>query len=208
VVGSFTERGVLVKRQAASTVLVLITLQAICFMVAHAPDSACGALPQGALPDTVYSLPEILVEAERISEIDELRDRPAFLTIIPMDDAGNRVSSAADYLARSVGVHVRSTGGYGTYSTASVRGSSAKQVRVFLDGIPLNQAHSGVVDLADIPVSSLARIEVYRGFGPYDLSGSSIGGVVNLVTKKARPGGGGQISASYGSLSTRRYHGS
>jgi iron complex outermembrane receptor protein len=172
------------------------------------------SLPAGAhaqsvaLGDTVYSLPGILVEAERISDIEYLENHPAFISIIPTDDVSRRVSSAADYLSQAVGFHVKSTGGYGAYSTASVRGSSAKQVSVFLDGIPLNRAQSGVLDLADIPVSSLSRIEVYRGFGPYDLSGSSIGGVINLVTENPDPNGGGQLSLSLGSLSTQRYRGS
>ena len=161
-----------------------------------------------ALRDTIYSLPEILVEAERISDLDEIRGRPAFVTIIPVDDTSRRLSSAADYLAGAVGVHVQSMGGYGAYSTASVRGSSAKQVHVYIDGVPMSQAHAGAVDLADIPLGSVERIEVYRGFGPFDLSGSSIGGVVNVVTKSPGGRGRGVISASYGSFSTARYRAS
>ncbi len=223
----FAERGFLVGRQyrftgdsipgpaarrlpGAGLLIVWLLLTGLLLAVLF-PTSAleiCVASETVALQDTVYRLPEILVEAERISEVDRLRNRPAFLTIVPMDDAGRRVSSAGDYLGQTVGCHVRSTGGYGAYSTASVRGSSAKQVRVFLDGIPLNQAQSGIIDLADLPTSSLSRIEVYRGFGPYDLSGSTIGGVINLVTRKPDAGGSGQISASYGSFSTQRYHGS
>jgi iron complex outermembrane receptor protein len=168
-----------------------------------------GALASGeiALKDTVYSLPEILIEAERLSDLDRLKSRPAFITIVPLDDADRRLSSAADYLAQTVGCHVRNTGGYGAYSTASLRGSSAKQVKVYLDGIPLNPSHSGIVDLADLPLSSIERIEVYRGFGPFDLSGSSIGGVVNLITKKPERAQG-QIALSYGTLATKRLSGS
>jgi outer membrane cobalamin receptor len=158
--------------------------------------------------DTVYSLPEILVEAERISDLDEVRDRPAFVTIIPIDDADRRISSAADYVAQTVGVHVQSTGGYGSYSTASIRGSSARQVQVYLDGVPLGQGQTGVTDLADLPMASVERIEVYRGFGPFDLSGSNIGGVINVVTKRPDDRGRGVVSASYGSFSTGRYEAS
>jgi outer membrane cobalamin receptor len=161
-----------------------------------------------ALRDTVYCLPEILIEAERISELETIRNRPAFITIIPVDDATRRVSSASDYLARTVGVHVQGSGGYGAYSTASVRGSSGKQVQVYIDGVPLSHAHAGVIDLADLPVASVERIEVYRGFGPFDLSGSSIGGVINVVTRKPEGGGRGFLSASYGSFSTARYEAS
>jgi len=170
---------------------------------------AVSAYPQEvAFRDTIYSLPEILVEAERISDLEEIRNRPAFVTIIPVDDASRHISSAADYLARTVGVHVQSTGGYGAYSTASVRGSSGKQVQVYLDGIPMSQAHAGVVDLADLPMASVERIEVYRGFGPFDLSGSSMGGVINVVTRKASDRGRGVLSAAYGSFSTGKYQAS
>jgi iron complex outermembrane receptor protein len=165
---------------------------------------------EGALSDTLdilYALPEILVEARRLRDTEDLRSRPGFVAILPLESEGRRLAGAADHLARAVGCHVRSTGGYGAYSTASIRGSSAKQVRVFLDGVPLNSAQTGLVDLADIPTASLARVEVYRGFGPYDLSGSSMGGVVNLVTRKPE-GRGGRLGVTYGSLHTMRFHGS
>lgn len=160
------------------------------------------------LRDSVWHLSEILVEAERMVDIAEIESRPGFIAIVPMDDISRRVTSASDYLARTVGFHVRNTGGYGAYSTASIRGSSAQQVKVFLDGVPVHQAQSGIANLADLPTSSLSRIEVYRGYGPFDLSGSSIGGVVNLVTRTPGERGRGHITASYGSLATMKLGGS
>jgi len=164
------------------------------------------------LQDSVYTLPEILVEAERLNDLHALRNSPGFVAIVPMDDASRRVTSAADYLGQAVGCHVRSTGSYGAYSTASIRGSSSKQVRVYIDGVPLHQAETGVMDLADLPLASVERIEVYRGFGPFDLSGSSIGGVINVVTESPDGRGGnpgrGHLSLSLGSLFTRRLQGS
>jgi outer membrane cobalamin receptor len=165
----------------------------------------CAHSQEVTLRDTVYSLPEILVEADRLSDTEAIGERPSFVSIIPVDDASRRISSAADYLAGAVGVHVQGTGGYGAYSTASVRGSSAKQVQVYVDGVPVSQAQTGMVNLADLPMASVERIEVYRGFGPYDLSGSAIGGVINLVTKRPNPGGSGFMSGTYGSFATRKY---
>jgi iron complex outermembrane receptor protein len=172
------------------------------------PARADEGSPTVTLRDTVYHLSEILVEAERLEDIADIANRPGFIAIIPMDDVSRRVTSAGDYLAQTVGFHVRSTGGYGAYSTASVRGSSAQQVKVYLDGVPLHQAQSGIVNLADLPTTSLSRIEVYRGYGPFDLSGSSMGGVVNLVTQKPGEHGRGHVTASYGSLATTRLGGS
>lgn len=203
--GLNTGRGLLVKAHTSisGTLIALAALSVIAAPL-HAADSS----PSITHRDTVYHLSEILVEADRMVDIVEIESRPGFIAIVPMDDVSRRVTSAGDYLAQTVGFHVRSTGGYGAYSTASVRGSSPRQVRVYLDGVPLHQAQSGTVNLADLPTNSLSRIEVYRGYGPFDLGGSSIGGVVNLVTQSPGERGRGHLTASYGSLSTRRLGGS
>lgn len=174
-----------------------------------ATSATTGTIARGiTLEDSVYTLPEILIEAERLSDLRALRRSPGFVAIVPMDDAGRRVASAAEYLGQAVGCHVRSTGSYGAYSTASIRGSSSKQVRVYIDGVPLHQAETGVMDLSDLPLASVERIEVYRGFGPFDLSGSSIGGVINVVTESPGRHERGHLSLSLGSLATRRLQGS
>ena len=54
-------------------------------------------------------------------------------------------------------------GGLGAFSTVSLRGAPAGQVAVYLDGVPLTSAAHGVVNLADLPVTAIERIEVYRG---------------------------------------------
>jgi iron complex outermembrane receptor protein len=205
-VGGLTaERGLLVKAHVyiSGAALAVMALPAL-FLPAQAADLSHAI----TFRDSVWHLSEILVEAERMVDVAEIENRPGFIAIVPMDDVSRRVTSAGDYLAQTVGFHVRSTGGYGAYSTASIRGSSAQQVKVFLDGVPLHQAQAGVVNLADLPTSSISRIEVYRGYGPFDLSGSSIGGVVNLVTRAPGERGRGHITASYGSLATMRLGGS
>jgi len=74
---------------------------------------------------------------------------------------------------------VRSLGGLGQFSSLSLRGSSAQQVGVFLDGVPLGGS-GGVVNLADLPLDTLGRVEVYRGLIPVVYGGAAIGGAVDL----------------------------
>lgn len=157
-----------------------------------------------SLKDTIFVISEIVVEAQRPSHIEKTDHHPSFVAIVPLGDRSSQVSSAADYLADAVGCHVKSTGGYGAYSSASIRGASSKQVRIFIDGIPLPQSQSGVVDLGNLPINSIERIEVYRGFGPNDLSGSSIGGMINLVTRSAKADNA-SLSSLYGSHETTRF---
>lgn len=108
----------------------------------------------------------------------------SFVTVIRPGDYAGQVASLADLLDRTVGVSVRSFGGLRTFATVSIRGSTAEQVVVMVDGVPLNSPMGGAVNLADIPLAGVESIEVHRGFAPASVGASSIGGVVNIVTRR------------------------
>jgi len=89
-------------------------------------------------------------------------------------------------LEQTPGLKVRRLGGLGDFATVSVRGSTADQVRVYLDGVLLNSSEGGGVDLSGLLLGPVERIEVYRGAAPSLYGGSAIGGVVHLHTQRAR----------------------
>lgn len=89
----------------------------------------------------------------------------------------------AQTLDRATGVNVRRYGGLGSFSTLSIRGSTAEQVQVFLDGVPLNSAVGGGVDLGGLPIGGVESVDVYRGAVPARFGGNSIGGVVHIRTQ-------------------------
>jgi iron complex outermembrane receptor protein len=105
-----------------------------------------------------------------------------FATAIDLaHERGARPSDALpELLARTAGVTVRSLGGLGQFSAISLRGSSAQQVGVFLDGVPIGGGSSGVVNLADLPLDTLRGLVVYRGLVPAAYGGAAIGGAVDL----------------------------
>jgi len=76
------------------------------------------------------------------------------------------VDTVADVLSDAAGVTVRRLGGPATWSILSIRGSSANEVQMYLDGIPLSRARNETVNLSNLPLDSLERIEVYRGTTP------------------------------------------
>jgi outer membrane receptor protein involved in Fe transport len=108
---------------------------------------------------------------------------PASVTVIPIDDRLARSSDLASVLETTTGANVSSFGGLGDYSAVSLRGSSWRQVEIFLDGIPLNPDGSSTVNLAEIPLWAFDRVEVYRSGAPPQFLAAPIGGVVNLVTR-------------------------
>lgn len=106
-------------------------------------------------------------------------------------------------LEKALGTQVQTSGGLGSFSTVNLRGASSEQVLVYLDGVPLNDASGGGVDLGSIDLEQLQRIEIFRGATPLELGGASLGGAVNLVTQKAGRGTAGNVKGIVGSFGTR-----
>lgn len=90
-----------------------------------------------------------------------------------------------DVLAFEAGIQQQQVGGFGSFSSISVRGSTASQTSVFLDGIRLNGASNAVVDLSTFDLRSLSSVDIYRGAAPLQLGATNIGGAINLNTLKS-----------------------
>lgn len=154
-------------------------------------------------PPEAPPLAEIEVTGEPISEAEQ-RAPTAFVSEIDVGARNQALDSAADALSESAGVQVQRYGGLGAFSTISIRGSTPNQVPVYLDGVPLSQAQDQTVDLSNLPLDSLERIDVYRGTVPVGFGGGGIGGVVNLVTRPPSATPTTELSAGYGSFDTRK----
>jgi iron complex outermembrane receptor protein len=112
-------------------------------------------------------------------------DAPQTLvTRIDATQPSARLVSVADLLAGSAGVFVRARGGLGSFSSVSIRGSEANDVAVLVDGMPLSRAGAGVIDLSQLPVAGLERVEVYRGVPPIEFGPEAVAGAINLVTRR------------------------
>src|SRR3989442_3256626 len=125
------------------------------------------------------------VEVRGAAEGPAALDATAFATVIRAEDFADRATSVPELLREAVGVQVKSLGG--EFATVSIRGSSAEQVVIYLDGVPLNHALGGGVNLADLPLGQVESIEVYRGFTPAGLPAASIGGAGLIHTRRASP---------------------
>ena len=177
--------------------MLVSALLAAAASAARAEDDGAAAPPQ--------PLPEVLVEASPVeTPAAPLADVTASATVIDTSDAPTRVQTLTEVLSQAPGVQVRRFGGLGEFSTVSVRGFSPGQVRVYLDGVPLGRADDETVNLGDLPIDAVERVEVYRGTTPLAFPESGPGGVVNVVSR--RPGATPltAASASYGSFDTRK----
>ena len=107
-------------------------------------------------------------------------------TVVQADDFAGEVRSVAELLSTAPGVSVHALGGPGQATTLSLRGASADQSLVLLDGIPLHGPGGGAVDLATLPASLLDRLVISRGVLGAQFGAGALGGVVELVPRQPR----------------------
>lgn len=108
----------------------------------------------------------------------------------------------ADVLNTVTGVQVQMNGGPGQIALTNIQGSDPRHVTVLIDGIVLNNISDGVFDISMMPVQNIEKIEITKGAAS-SVWGSSLGGVVNVITKTSRNDDqGGMLSASLGTMRT------
>ena len=149
-----------------------------------------------------FDLEGVTVEAKRPDW--EAKLSPGTVTVIRPDDYKGEQKDLPDLLKMVPGVHVRELNGKGQYTTVSVRGSTAAQVGVFVDGVLFNLGGDAAADISTIPVHNVERIEVYRGYIPARFGGTFMGGVINVVTKRPTKA---NVQASFGKSSFGGYKG-
>lgn len=129
-----------------------------------------------------FTLEGVTVEAERPDWESKLS--PGSVNVIHPEEYKGEQKTLPELLQTVPGVHIREVNGKGQYTTVTMRGSTAAQVGVFIDGVLANLGGDSAVDLSTIPVKNVERVEVYRGYVPSRFGGTYIGGVINIVTKK------------------------
>ncbi len=130
-----------------------------------------------------------------------MQDRAASGSVLLPEDFDDAGDTLPEVLDQEAGVRVTRLGGPASFSTLSIRGSTSDQVLVVLDGVSLDSAAGGPVDLSRIPLENVERIEIYRGVSPLAFGASPIGGVVSVSTRTPRQrqltlsGGGGSFAS-------------
>ena len=156
-----------------------------------------------AIEIALAPLPLVMDEVVVYARQEDGRHTAAFVEHLQMSEIRTAGIDLPQILELASGVDVRRYGGLGAFSSLSIRGSTSEQVLVFLDGVPLNQAVGGGIDLGSLPVGGIESIDVYRGAVPGRFGGNSLGGVVHLRTQK--PGGPARahLRAQAGDFGTR-----
>lgn len=116
----------------------------------------------------------------------------------------SRATTVADLLRSVPGVDVAQSGGTGGVTSLFLRGTNSNSALVLVDGVKLNSPYFGGVDLSSLGTANVDRIEIVRG--PFSaLYGSeALGGVVQVITRRADADGfAGQAHFGLGNASAR-----
>ncbi len=178
-------------------------------LVASATVRAARADPAtdgGRQPDAL--LPEVDVPVLEPSALgppadrSDSRDDTGQLTRIEAAAHAGETRSTADLVAEAPGTQLHRLGDPGQQATVALRGSTSDQVLVLLDGIPLTSAAGASVDLSTIPEPMIDHVDVLRGDVAARYGAGALGGVVNLITRRAQASEGtAEVSAgSFGTL--------
>jgi len=136
-----------------------------------------------AQPATLFLLPRAIPIAGVTSTATRLRLRPEIcVPATVIENEPSQLNGRVDIsglIGRAPGVILRD---YGNLSTISLRGATAEQTLVMLDGVRLNSSLNNQADLTLIAPDFAHRIEIVRGGASALYGASSIGGVINIIT--------------------------
>ena len=127
-------------------------------------------------------LAETVVTASRIAvPITEVLADVSVVTREVLDRAGP--GSLRDVLAQLPGVQITSSGSLRSTTGVFLRGASASQTIVLIDGIRVGSATSGGAAYENMPLDRIERIEVLRGAASALYGPDAVGGVIQIFTR-------------------------
>ncbi|NTV46874.1 MAG: TonB-dependent receptor plug domain-containing protein, partial [Chlorobiales bacterium] len=145
--------------------------------------------------EKTYQAPEVVVTAT-LSE-KPVSDIPASIEVFSdaeIKDMGSRMLPDVLYEAQSTTLEPTN----GRLSVAKLRGLSSKNTLILIDGVRQPSGFQDYVDLSEIPVGMIERIEVVRGSSSALYGSDAIGGVINVITKKPTETFRANLNARYG----------
>ena len=138
-----------------------------------------GETPRALVPAATVVLDRSAIDDRPITHPGELAGfLPGFAARRPEFHAGRPIVSARGFFG----------------------GGEAEYVLLLVDGVPVGDVESGLIDWAAVPASAIQRVEALRGPGASLYGDAAIGGVIQILTN--RVGSGGHATFSGGSFGT------
>ncbi|WKN30300.1 TonB-dependent receptor [Porifericola rhodea] len=152
------------------------------------------------LSDKTQLMDELVITSK--SEAVVISQTPFAVNSIDTQPLNTQSLDVNQVLNRTTGIRIREEGGLGSRFNFSLNGLSGRQVKFFIDGIPMDYM-GDAFSMNNIPVNLVDRVDVYKGVVPVKLGSDALGGAVNIVTNQKV---NSYVDASYslGSFNTHR----
>ncbi|MFH5831077.1 TonB-dependent receptor plug domain-containing protein [Halalkalibaculum sp. DA3122] len=155
-----------------------------------------------------YQLDEIIISANRWAESPQGVGRN--VTVITSRELRNaNVYSVGELLAEQQSMHLVGIGQTpGSLQNVFLRNANSSHSVVMIDGVRISDPStaSNSIDLSELSLARVQRIEIVRGSHSTLYGSAAIGGVINIITRgQESPGVSGNISTRHGTFGSKTY---
>ncbi|MFH1761599.1 MAG: TonB-dependent receptor plug domain-containing protein, partial [bacterium] len=136
-----------------------------------------------------------------------VRDISASVNIVTQEDIeASNAHSCTDVLNTLPGVFINKTGAYGR-ADVDIRGlgDRGRNIMVLVDGRPVKMGIFGCTITHSLPLDNIERVEVVRGPASVLYGSDAMGGVLNIITRKAEKNIQADMTAAYGTDNSQQY---
>jgi len=146
-------------------------------------------------------MPPVVVTGTRIPTPPENTASP--VTVITREEiTQTQQRLVADVLRAETGVDIVRSGQPGGNTSLFLRGANSSHTLVLVDGIRMNNGFNNAFDFSQLAVDNIEQIEILRGPQSTLYGSEALGGVINIVTKRAEGPPTGSLQTEYGSFNT------
>lgn len=147
--------------------------------------------------------PSIVVTALR-SPVEQTRVSATVTVLDEREIRAQQPIALTDLLLRTPGISLSRNGGFGTTTSLRIRGADASQTVMVIDGVRISDpsATGGGYSFSNLLIDDIERVEILRGPQSILWGSDAIGGVVNVLTRRAEQPLEGSMAVEAGTHST------
>ena len=156
--------------------------------------------------DNQYTLENINVTASQGTTLNK-KDVTDDVTVITKDEIEeNHIATLDEALNQFGGLSMTQNGGAGKSTSMYIRGMGSKRILVLIDGVRYNDptAVGATAEFSQIMLNNVQQIEIIKGAQSGVWGADASGGVVNIITSKAKKGLHAVANLEYGSYNSKK----
>lgn len=159
-------------------------------------------------PSTIAAeqAPPVIVSATRTAQIADEALAPV-IVITRAEIERSQAIDVADLLRFHAGLDIGRNGGPGQPASLFLRGTESNHTLVLIDGVRMNPGTIGGAAINNLNPAVIERIEIVKGPRSALYGSDAVGGVINIITRRAPEGARYQAAAGAGSFATRELSG-